>query len=74
MPNAPNTRLGSLGLGVTFDLLDLLDLPPQHFALGDGDLLLAGLARLARRQQLTRALAGHDDELEPVLFRCSFHL
>src|SRR5688572_9433643 len=56
-----------------FGLLDLLDLATQHFALRNRDLLAAGFARFGAGQQLPGALAGDDDELEPVLFRCSFH-
>ena len=41
----------------------------QHFALRDGDLLLAVLARHGAAQQLPRPRAGDDDELEPVFLR-----
>src|SRR5688572_33276530 len=58
------------GLGLVVQFLDLV---AQHFTLRDGHLLLAGLARLGSAQQLARAGAGDDDELEPVVFGCSLH-
>src|SRR5688572_30999454 len=52
---------------------DLLDLAPQHLALGDGDLLLARLTRQCTTQQLTCAGAGQDNELKTIFLWCSFH-
>ena len=66
-------RLGIRALRL-LTLDDLLDLPPQHFALRDGDLLLTGLARDRSTQELPSPLPSHDDELEPVVLRCSFHV
>src|SRR5438477_465220 len=53
-------------------LVDLDDLATEDFLLRDGDLLVALLARDGAVHQLTRALAGEDDEFETVLFGCSF--
>jgi hypothetical protein len=49
-------------------VLDLFNLPPQHFTLRDGDLFAAGLARLGPGQQLASALARDYHELEAIFF------
>src|SRR5690348_12913291 len=56
------------------DAADLLDLATQHFALRDGDLLLAVFAGQCARQQLSGTLARDHHELETILSRCSFHV
>src|SRR6188474_1557062 len=71
----PAQRLWELEIGnwKLVTVLDLFNLPSQHFTLRDGDLFAAGLARLGPGQQLTRALAGDHHELEAVFLGWSFH-
>src|SRR5262245_39765280 len=74
---ANSQAIGSWALG-SWELSEVLlvhlhDLAPQHFALRDGHLLLARLARYRAGQQLAGTLACQDDELKPLLFGCSFH-
>src|SRR4051794_3862499 len=54
-------------------LLDLLHLEPQHFAMGDGGLLLARLTRQRTREQLARPLPRDHDELEPIVLWRRLH-